>query len=82
METAHAIRQLAVPRADTGEGILSLDATPWGMIVVDGYVLGESPQEARVRAGRHQVRVDRKNQRGADSVVTVDAGRRTQKLLH
>ncbi|HET7826393.1 MAG TPA: serine/threonine-protein kinase [Anaeromyxobacter sp.] len=81
VETAHQIGRLQVPRADTGEGILSLDATPWGTIVVDGHVLGESPMECRVRAGRHHVRVDRKNQRGAETVVTVDPGRRTRKLL-
>jgi PEGA domain len=57
-----------------------VNATPWGTVVVDGVALGDSPQEMRVRAGRHRVRVDRKGQRGPESVVTVPAGRRTQVL--
>jgi hypothetical protein len=51
---------------------------PWGKVVVNGFDLGESPQELRIRAGRHRVRVDRRNQRGTETVVTVVAGHRTQ----
>jgi hypothetical protein len=55
-----------------------VNATPWGRVVVDGVDLGESPQELRIRAGRHRVRVDRKGQRGVETVVPVTAGHRTQ----
>jgi len=80
IEWVHALGRLRTPRADSGEGILSVNATPWGTVVVDGVVLGESPQEVRLRAGRHRVRVDRKGQRGLEAVVTVAAGRRATLL--
>jgi serine/threonine protein kinase len=79
-EVVHDIGQLRTPRPDSGEGILSVNATPWGTVVVDGIVLGDSPREMRIRAGRHRVRVDVKNQRGAETVVMVPAGRRIQVL--
>ncbi|HEY6004121.1 MAG TPA: PEGA domain-containing protein, partial [Anaeromyxobacter sp.] len=80
LEVVHDIGQLRTPRPDSGEGILSVNATPWGTVVVDGMVLGDSPREMRIRAGRHRVRVDVKNQRGVETVVTVPAGRRIQVL--
>jgi serine/threonine protein kinase len=80
IEWVQAIGRLRTPRAESGEGILSVNATPWGTVVVNGVVLGESPQELRIRAGRHRVRVDRRNQRGVETVVVVGAGRRTQLL--
>jgi serine/threonine-protein kinase len=80
LEVVHEVGVLKTPRADSGEGILLVNATPWGRVVVDGTFLGDSPREMRIRAGRHRVRVDVKGQRGVETVVTVPAGRRVQIL--
>jgi hypothetical protein len=47
---------------------------------VDGRAVGETPQELRLAAGRHRVRIERKGRPPVDVVVTVKAGRRTKLL--
>jgi hypothetical protein len=69
-----------VPPAASGDGILSVNATPWGHLSVDGRAVGETPQELRLPAGRHRVRIERKGRPTVDAVVTVKAGRRTKLL--
>jgi hypothetical protein len=69
-----------VPAASTGQGILSVNATPWGLVRVNGHEIGDTPQSIRLPAGRHRVRVERKGQRTVDELVTVKAGKRTKIL--
>jgi hypothetical protein len=57
-----------------------VNATPWGHLRVDGFAVGETPQELRLSAGRHRVRIERKGRPPLDVVVVVKAGRRTQLL--
>jgi len=78
--TAPELGALPVPSASSGEGLLSVNATPWGLLRVDGNAVGDTPQEIRLPAGRHRVRVERKGQRPVDVVVTVKAGARTMLL--
>jgi hypothetical protein len=80
IEWVHAVGRLKTPRRESGEGILAVNAVRWGTVVVNGFQLGETPLEVRVRAGRHRVRVDRNRQRGPEVVVTVEAGQRTKLL--
>ena len=42
--------------------------------------LGDTPQEMRLPAGRHRVRIERNGQRTVDELVTVRAGARTKLL--
>jgi hypothetical protein len=53
---------------------------PWGLLRVNGHAVGETPQEVRLPAGRHRVRIERKGQRPVEVVVTVKAGARTKLL--
>ena len=80
LATAPELGALPVPSASSGEGLLSVNATPWGLLRVDGNAVGDTPQEIRLPAGRHRVRVERKGQRPVDVVVTVKAGARTMLL--
>jgi hypothetical protein len=80
IEWVHALGRLPTPPPESGEGILSVNATPWGTVLVGGVLLGETPQEVRLQAGRHRVRIERRNQRTVEAEVTVEAGRRTKLL--
>jgi len=80
LASAPELGALAVPAASSGEGLLSVNATPWGLLRVDGHAVGDTPQEIRLPAGRHRVRLERKGQHPVDVVVTVKAGVRTMLL--
>jgi len=80
VEAVHGLNALAVPARASGDGILSVNAMPWGTVSVNGHAVGDTPQEMRLPAGRHRVRIDRKGQRAVDEVVTVRAGARTKLL--
>jgi hypothetical protein len=77
-KTAHGFGVLPVPRAASGEGILSVIATPWGHLYVDGRDAGDTPRDVRLPAGPHRVRIERRSQPTIDEVVTVNAGARTR----
>jgi hypothetical protein len=79
LRIAPRLNGLAVPAASSGQGVLSVNAVPWGTVVVNGVRLGEAPLDVRLPAGRYRVRVD--HPKGADSrTVTITAGRRTHVL--
>ncbi len=80
VEAAQGLNALAVPPRATGDGILSVNATPWGLVRLNGHAIGDTPQEMRLPAGRHRVRIERKGQRAVDELVTVKAGARTKLL--
>jgi len=46
-----------VPAPGSGEGILSLNATPWATVYVEGRRIGDTPRELRLPAGRYRVRL-------------------------
>ena len=48
---------LSVPAPGSGEGILSLNATPWATVYVEGRRIGDTPRELRLPAGRYRVRL-------------------------
>jgi serine/threonine-protein kinase len=80
VEAVHGLNALAVPPRASGDGILSVNAIPWGTVSVNGHPLGDTPQEMRLPAGRHRVRIERKGHRTVEELVTVRAGARTKLL--
>jgi serine/threonine-protein kinase len=80
LETAAGLSALAVPPPESGQGILSVNATPWGVVRVNGHEVGDTPQSMRLPAGRHRVRIERKGHRTVDELVTVKAGKHTKIL--
>jgi serine/threonine-protein kinase len=80
LETARELNALRVPHRASGQGILSVNAIPWGLVRVNGHAVGETPQELRLPAGRHRVRIERKGHRAIDELVTVKPGARTKLL--
>ena len=47
---APRLNGLAVPAASSGQGVLSVNAVPWGTVVVNGVRLGEAPLDVRLPA--------------------------------
>jgi serine/threonine-protein kinase len=80
LEVASGLSALAVPAPASGQGILSVNATPWGLVRVNGHEVGDTPKSMRLPAGRHRVHIERKGQRAVDELVTVKAGMRTKIL--
>jgi hypothetical protein len=73
---AHRLYALPLPEADTGDGLLSVNVTPWATLFVNGTRVGETPREVRLPAGRYRVRVDHPKLGGAETTVTIEPGRR------
>jgi hypothetical protein len=71
---------LAVPSVASGQGILSVQATPWGTVRVNGREIGDTPQSIRLPAGVHRVRIERHGHTIADERETVKAGKRIKIL--
>jgi protein kinase-like protein/PEGA domain-containing protein len=56
-------------------GRLSVNATPWGVVSVDGRVVGNTPvMGLSLTPGRHQVRVEREGFEPAERLVRLDSG--------
>jgi hypothetical protein len=49
-------------------------------VSVNGHAVGDTPQEMRLPAGRHRVRIERAGRHPVDELVTVRAGARTKLL--
>jgi len=71
------LNSLPLPPADSGEGLLALEASPWAHVAVDGQELGESPREVQLGAGPHRVRAVHPEYGTREAHVTVKAGHRT-----
>jgi hypothetical protein len=71
---------LPVPSASSGQGLLSVQATPWGTVRVNGHEVGDTPQSIRLPAGAHRVRIERNGRKITDELVSVKAGKRTKIL--
>jgi serine/threonine-protein kinase len=80
VQVAHGLNAIAVPPRASGEGVLSVNAIPWGTVSVNGHAIGDTPQEMRLPAGRHRIRIERKGRHTVDELVTVRAGARTKLL--
>lgn len=70
------LRSLPLPDPGSGEGILSLNATPWARVYLGGQRLGDTPLEVRIPAGRYAVRLVHPTLGSALKTVEVQPGRR------
>ncbi|HZY03806.1 MAG TPA: PEGA domain-containing protein, partial [Anaeromyxobacteraceae bacterium] len=75
-ERSGQLRSLPLPGMESGEGILSLNATPWARVFVEGERLGDTPLEVRIRAGRYAVRLVHPTLGAVQRTVEVRPGRR------
>jgi hypothetical protein len=50
------LNTVPTPAAETGDGVLVLQAAPWAMVSVAGVSLGETPREVRLAAGSYELR--------------------------
>jgi serine/threonine-protein kinase len=77
----HAVRgeldSLPLPAANSGDGLLAVEASPWAEVSVDGVPLGETPREVQLAAGPHRVRAVHPDLGAREATVTVRAGQRT-----
>jgi serine/threonine-protein kinase len=80
LAAAAGLGALELPSPASGEGLLGVNATPWGRVRVNGHLAGDTPLEVRLPAGRHRVRIERNGRPPVEAVVTVRAGARTRLL--
>jgi serine/threonine-protein kinase len=70
------LRSLPLPGPGSGEGILSLNATPWARVYVEGERIGDTPLELRIPAGRYAVRLVHPTLGAVQRTVEVRPGQR------
>jgi serine/threonine-protein kinase len=78
------IGSLPLPPAESGEGLLSVNAAPWARITVDGAAVGDTPRELRLPAGRYRVKASHPARGAAEETLEVRPGQRRswQPRLH
>jgi len=59
-----------------GDGLVRVHVVPWAVVRVDGVPVGETPQELRLRAGSHRLRVEHPALGIAELELVVEPGRR------
>jgi serine/threonine protein kinase/Fe-S cluster biogenesis protein NfuA len=75
----YGLNCMPTPPKASGEGILSVDATPWAYVFVESRRLGnkETPLEARIAEGTYTLRARHPELGTRQAEVTVKAGTRT-----
>lgn len=76
IEVVEGMNILKPPLATSGQGILTVTASPWGVASVDGKELGETPREARLGEGYYKVRVTHPTLGVKETTVVVPPGKR------
>jgi len=71
-----ALNSIPIPPARSGEGVLSVIATPWAEVWVDGVKIGETPREMLLGAGTYRVRATHPSLGTREAEVVVPAGKR------
>ena len=75
---ADSINSLPTPPSATGEGILTVVATPWAAVSIDGRRVHDStPVELRLPAGEYRVTLEKPGFRPVSAAIRVTAGERT-----
>jgi len=59
-----------------GDGLVRVHVVPWAVVRVDGVPVGETPQELKLRAGSHRLRVEHPALGAAELELVVEPGRR------
>jgi serine/threonine protein kinase len=75
-----SIGAFATPTAASGQGVLLIEADPFGEVFLDGTPQGEAPKECVVSEGLHRVRVVHRKLGSRDAVVRCEPGQRTRWL--
>jgi len=70
------LNSIPTPSAGSGDGVLSVNATPWADLWVDGSKIGETPREMRLGAGTYRLRATHPKLGSREITVTVQAGKR------
>jgi len=73
---SEGLNAMKVPAAATGEGVLAVTASPWGVVSLDGRELGETPRELRLGEGYYHVKVSHPTLGAREKTIVVVAGRR------
>jgi hypothetical protein len=75
LEQKDRLYAIPPPGRASGEGLLRINALPWGTVFLDGEELGDAPIELRLRAGRYRVRlVGPGSATLRDETVEIEAG--------
>jgi hypothetical protein len=70
------LNSIATPSAQSGDGVLSVIATPWAEVYVDGSKIGETPREIRLGAGTYRLRATNPNLGTRETTIVIQAGKR------
>ena len=70
------LNSIQVPSESSGDGVLSVQAEPFGDVFLDGRAYGEAPKEFRVSAGVHVVKVVHPKLGAKQAQINVVAGKR------
>jgi eukaryotic-like serine/threonine-protein kinase len=70
------LNSIPTPSAGSGDGVLSVNATPWADLWVDGAKIGETPREMRLGAGTYRLRATHPSLGAREVTITVQAGKR------
>jgi serine/threonine-protein kinase len=62
--------------AGRGEGLVRVHVVPWAVVRVDGVAVGETPQELKLKAGGHLLRVEHPALGGAELELAIEPGSR------
>jgi serine/threonine-protein kinase len=76
VEVVEGMNLIKSPPPTSGQGILTVTASPWGVASVDGKELGETPREARLGEGYYRVRVTHPTLGVKETTVVVPPGKR------
>ncbi len=56
--------------------MLTVVATPWAVVAIDGRAIGETPREVRLGAGTYRVRATHPSLGTREESVTIKPGKR------
>ncbi len=70
------LNSIRTPPASSGEGVLTVMASPWAIVSVDGRDIGETPREVRLGAGRYLVRAAHPALGARERFISVKPGKR------
>jgi hypothetical protein len=70
------LNSIPTPAAQSGDGVLSVIATPWAEVWVDGAKIGETPREIRLGAGTYKLKATHPSLGTREKSITVQAGKR------
>ncbi len=75
-QVGEELNSIRTPSVASGEGILTVVASPWAMVSIDGREIGETPREVRLGAGRYRVRATHPALGERERVISVKPGKR------